>query len=240
MVDCDCEVCRSSDPRDNRTRSSILVEEGDVRILVDTSTDFRFQALRAGIDRLDAVLMTHAHADHLYGLDDTRTLSWDAPLPVYGNSDTMREIEMRFDYVFKKTQKGGGKPNLQLYPLSGEPVSVSGIKVLPVPVKHGNLDIYGYRFENFAYLTDCSSIPEESYSLLEGVTRVVIGALRYRPHATHFNFAEAIEALERIGPERAWFTHLCHNAGHSSLSLELKNRRNPRIQPAYDGLVIAV
>ena len=241
VVGCECDVCRSKDPKDTRTRSSILVEHEGAVILVDTSTDFRFQALREGIRRIDAVLMTHAHADHLLGLDDTRSLSRARPLPLYGSPDTLREIRKRFDYAFKQTQVGGGKPNIDLRALGHEPRAVAGIDVVPVPIKHGDLDIYGFRFGKFAYITDCSRIPDESVSLLSGVETLVIGALRYRPHATHFTIEEAIAASDVIGASRVWFTHICHDVCHKSLVEELSRRRiGPTIQPGYDGLVITV
>ncbi len=242
VVGCKCDVCRSEDPKDKRSRSSILVEENDAVILVDTSTDFRTQALSKGLSRIDAILMTHGHADHLYGLDDTRSLSRDKPIPLYGSPDTLSEIRTRFDYVFKNTQVGGGKPNIDLRILNGEHVTVAGVDVLPVPIKHGDLNIYGFRFGSFAYITDCSEIPQESMELLAGVEALIIGALRYRPHATHFSIDEAIAASAKIGATRVWFTHLCHDVRHGTLVEELSrgNYGNPTILPGYDGLEIAV
>ena len=242
VVGCECEVCRSTDPKDTRTRSSILVENNGAVILVDTSTDFRFQALREGIRRIDAILMTHAHADHLLGLDDTRSLSRDRPLPLYGSPETLGEIQTRFDYAFKKTQVGGGKPNIDLRTLNGEQTDVAGVDVVTVPVKHGDLDIHGFRFGRFAYITDCSRIPDESINLLTGVETLVIGALRYRPHATHFTIDEAIAASEAVGASTVWFTHICHDVRHASLVEELSGKANngPTIRPGYDGLVLTV
>jgi len=240
VVGCNCEVCTSTDPRDNRSRSSILIESKDTTVIVDTGTDFRFQALRAGIQHLDAVLMTHAHADHLHGLDDTRSLTYEDPLDVYGSADTLAEIKKRFDYVFTKTQIGGGKPNIVLKNHNGKTINAGELSIIPVPVMHGDLLIYGYRIGSFAYITDCSGIPEPSMRLLKGVTVLVINALRYRPHPTHFNIAQAVEAARGIGAHEVWLTHMCHKISHQKLTdeLEVHNNKDRRVLPAYDGLVI--
>ncbi len=236
VIGCRCDVCRSMDLRDKRTRSSILVEKNHAQILVDTSTDFRIQALREGINRLDAIIITHAHADHICGLDDTRSLTWDKPLPLYASQFVADEIRTRFDYIFRDLQTGGGKPKIDLRITDGDTMNIEGIEVLPIPVKHGDLDITGYRFSNFAYITDCSHISKESYRLLKGVDTLVIGALRYKPHTTHFSISEALEASEKIGARRTWFTHLCHDVCHAALSKELKDGVNP----AYDGMVLTL
>ena len=242
VVGCGCEVCTSQDPRDNRTRSSILIEHQGHVILVDAGTDFRFQALRTGINRLDSILMTHAHADHLHGLDDTRSLTYNKSLEVYGSKDTIAEIRNKFDYVFKSTQLGGGKPNLRLIDHRGEEISINGIRILPIPVKHGELDIFGYRIGEFAYITDCSEIPSSSFSLLAGIRILVINALRYRPHPTHFSIDRALEVSGKIGAEEVWLTHLCHEVSHKTLTddLERINGDGRRTLPAYDGLEIIV
>lgn len=242
MIGCNCEVCRSTDPHDKRTRSSILIEHEDTVVLVDTSTDFRFQALRAGIRHLDAILMTHAHADHLHGLDDTRSLTFDKTITVYGSKNTIDEIRKRFDYVFTPLRFGGGKPNLRLRDHHGSKLSVGGLSIVPVPVQHGNLPIFGYRIGPFAYITDCSGVPDSSLGLLGGVSHLVINALRYRPHPTHFNIEEAVETAGKIGAKEVWLTHLCHEVGHKQLTRELESGNNEkrRILPAYDGLEIDV
>jgi phosphoribosyl 1,2-cyclic phosphate phosphodiesterase len=238
VIGCSCDVCTSKDPHDKRTRSSILVEHENIAILVDTTTDFRFQALKADIKHLDAVLMTHAHADHLHGLDDTRSLTYSRRLGVYGSSDTLEEIRKRFDYIFTGSQIGGGKPKLALYDHGGREISIGGLSIVPIPVLHGGLPIYGYRFGTFAYITDCSHIPESSIALLEGVHFLIINALRYRPHPTHFSIEQSVEAARSIGAREIWLTHLCHDISHSKLmdELELENSGNCRILPAYDGL----
>ena len=234
VVGCKCSVCTSDDPRNSRTRCSAMVDVQGLRILIDTSTEFRLQALRGGIDRVDAVLYTHAHADHLHGLDDTRSLSWGGPIPLYASADTAREIRKRFEYIFTPSQKGGGKPKVDIVEIGPDSFEVKNVRIQPIPIKHGDLDIFGFRIGGFSYLTDCSAIPGPSYSLLDGTEILVIGALRYRPHATHFSVSEALEACRRIGAQRAYLTHICHDLDHGTLEQELP----PNVRPAYDGLEI--
>ncbi|MES1255226.1 MAG: MBL fold metallo-hydrolase [Acidobacteriota bacterium] len=248
-IGCDCAVCRSADPRDRRLRPSIVVElqpEGPqpplasaVRsILIDTSTDLRTQALTHDLRRVDAILFTHSHADHVLGLDETRRYNamQEAPIGCYGASDTLADIRGMFSYIFRPPrQHGGGVPQLKLFELAG-PFTMGGLDIVPVPLWHGRLPILGYRMGAFAYLTDCSRIPDASWSLLEGVRVLVIGALRHRPHPTHFSVAEALEAVARIGPTRAYFTHICHDLPHAETCAALPDG----VQLAYDGLVLDV
>lgn len=238
VIGCPCPVCASRDPRDIRYRSSILIEEGGASILVDSGPEFRLQALRAHISRLDAMLLTHAHADHLHGLDDVRPLSKSAPLRVYGNGDALRELKERFAYIFRETQAGGGKPRLDLVEAeSGRPLEICGIVVLPILIYHGKLPVLGWRVGDFAYLTDCSRIPEESFDLLSGVRVAVIDALRPAPHPTHFSLDEAIAAARRIGASQTWLTHICHDASHEELERLCAERgRDVGARPAWDGL----
>ena len=241
-INCDCKVCTSDDPHDKRTRASIWIRRDEASIIIDTSTDFRQQVLREHVKRIDGLLITHCHADHVHGLDDIRPYTFKNSIPVFGNEWTIREFEERFSYIFKKTQRGGGKPKISLNVISdkmlesSEVIMINGAAILPVPLKHGELDVLGYRIDNFAYLTDCSSIPEESYRKLEGVEYLIIDALRYRPHSTHFTIPQAIEAAERIGAKRTWFTHLCHDVLHKDLKQDLPQG----VAPAYDGLKIIV
>ncbi len=230
---CGCEVCTSTDPRNTRTRCSVWIEDGNTSVLIDTSTDFRAQSLREGIPAVDAIFFTHAHADHVHGLDDIRPYCWVKTIPVYGNSATIREIENRFSYIFNRTQKGGGKPKIILNEMD-YPVTTNGLKIIPVPIIHGSLGIFGFRVGGFAYLTDCSEIPGASYPLLEDLEVLVIGALRYRKHETHFSVSQALEEVTKIGPERTYFTHICHKLEHKRLISELPDH----VRPAWDGLTL--
>jgi phosphoribosyl 1,2-cyclic phosphate phosphodiesterase len=212
------------------------VETDGTSILVDTSTDFRTQALREGIRSIDAVLYTHPHADHIHGLDDIRPLSRHEPIPLFGSQETLDEIAARFAYIFRATQRGGGKPRVDLRAIGPAPFTAAGVSVTPIPILHGTLPIFGYRIGDFAYLTDCSRIPAESYQLLAGLEVLVIGALRRRPHETHFSLDEALEEIQRIRPARAYLTHICHDLEHSELLGELPSH----VRPLYDGLRISI
>ena len=235
VIGCDCDVCRSADPRNNRTRTSVLIQDQGRTLLIDTSTDFRRQALDADIRRIDAVLYTHDHADHISGLDDLRPFNFRQAeeIPVYGNQATMDNIRRRFSYIFENTQRGGGKPQIIMNNVDG-PFVAADFHVTPVPLLHGQLSILGYRIGNFAYCTDVSEIPESSYSLLDGLDVLVIDALRYKPHPTHFSLEEALEAIDRIRPKQAFLTHMTHSFEYTILEGQLPDH----IHPAYDGLVI--
>ena len=238
MIGCACAVCRSSDPRDRRWRPSIYLELPDVAVLVDTSTDLRSQALRFSVARVDAILFTHGHADHVLGLDEVRRFNelQNASIPCYADARTVAELRRTFAYVFDaRTPPGGGLPRLDLFPLCGE-FSLGRQVVVPVPLLHGRRTILGYRVGSFAYLTDCSAIPDASWPLLEGVEWVVIDALRHRPHPTHFNVAQALEAVARLEPAGAWFTHIAHDLPHAETCAALPDG----VDLAYDGLTVDV
>ena len=237
MIACDCLTCHSEDPHDKRLRPSIYVQMDDgTSILVDAGPDLRQQALTHDLRRVDAILFTHGHADHILGLDETRRFSGvqKRPMICYGDAMTLSEVRKMFAYVFDpSTPRGGGLPELELVPVKG-PFRVGDHEVLPVPLMHGDRPILGFRFGQFAYLTDCSRIPDESWPLLHNLDAVVVDALRLRPHPTHFSLSEAIEAARRIAARRTWFTHMCHDLPHGDT-----NARLPRgMELAYDGLVV--
>jgi phosphoribosyl 1,2-cyclic phosphate phosphodiesterase len=258
VVGCACPVCRSEDPRDKRLRASLYIAgRGGERALIDTGPEFRLQAIRAGINQLDALFLTHAHADHIHGMDDVRPLSRERPLPVYGNGETIRELRERFSYVFRETQRGGGKPRLLPEEISG-PVRIGGLRFTPVPVKHGNLDIFGWKIEEAGdpgsgdagrsalYLTDTSEIPESSRPLIGGPEILIIGGLRQRPHETHFSFKQALDEAVRTGARRTWLTHICHDSSHREIEdycrayREEKGLSGLTMEPAYDGLELSL
>jgi phosphoribosyl 1,2-cyclic phosphate phosphodiesterase len=239
MIGCHCEVCRSTDPRDTRLRPSIYVDiPGHAAILVDTTPDFRQQALTHGIERIDAVLFTHSHADHILGLDELRRFNWmqGAPIPCYASVDTWAHIRRTFYYAFDGAPRiGGGVPKLEPHDITG-PVVVNGVHVTPVPLWHGDTSILGFRFGRFAYLTDCSRLADEAWAIIDGVETLVIDALRERPHTTHFTVDEALEVIARVKPRRAYTTHMSHELGHAATSARLPEG----VELAYDGLVLEV
>ena len=237
MIGCECAVCRSDDPRDVRTRPSVYVTLPDgTSVVIDTSPDFRAQALRHRLPRVDAVLYTHGHADHVMGLDDLRRFNHlqRGRIPCYGDAQTIDELRRMFSYMFDRaTPSGIGLPEMDLFAVHG-PFSLGGVEVIPVPLWHGRRLVQGYRIGSLAYLTDCSAIPDSSWELLEGVDTIVIDALRHRAHPTHFTVAEALAAVERVGPARAWFTHICHDLPHAATTASLPEG----VELAYDGLSV--
>jgi phosphoribosyl 1,2-cyclic phosphate phosphodiesterase len=235
VIGCDCAVCTSSDPRNKRLRPGVRLELPGGTAIVDTPTDLRQQALLYGLDRVDAVLYTHGHADHLMGLDELRVFNFrqQSSIPCYVPPSAMTAIRRTFAYVFEEGQEGGGKPRIDLLPIDDTPFTLLGAEVVPVPVLHGELEVFGYRIGAFAYVTDVSFSPEESVARLAGVEVLVLGALRFRPHTTHFSIPEAIVAAQRIGARRTLFTHLAHDVDHSN-----PGELPPGIELAHDGLVL--
>ena len=237
MIGCTCAVCRSADPRDRRLRPSIFLDvPGRAGILVDMTPDLRQQALARGLSRLDAVLFTHSHADHILGLDEIRRFNFmqGAAIPCYAAAEVWQSIRRTFYYVFDEIpRQGGGIPKIDAHEITG-PFDAAGVHVVPVPLLHGRMPILGFRFGDLAYLTDCSAIPDESWPLVAGVETLIIDALRDKKHSTHFTVDEALEAIARIAPARAYLTHMSHDLGHA----ETNARLPPGVELAYDGLVL--
>jgi phosphoribosyl 1,2-cyclic phosphate phosphodiesterase len=237
-IGCHCDVCSSTDPRDNRLRPSILVSYEGRNVLIDTTPDFRSQALRARIERLDAVLFTHSHADHIMGLDDVRPFNFRqrGQIPIYAAPETMAAIRRSFPYIFDSAKKESNVPQLDAREISGAPFDVFGVEFQPVPILHGSQTIYGFRFGEAAYLTDHSDIPEESMQRLRGLDVLFLDALRYKPHPTHSTVDRSVKTAQALGVRRAFFTHICHDLGHARAESLLP----PHIRLAYDGLELTV
>lgn len=237
VIGCSCPVCLSTDSRNNRLRPSILIGLEGKNLLIDTATDFRTQALRFGVGHLDAVLFTHWHADHVFGLDDIRIFNAYQKniIPCYGNKETVGHLRNIFSYAFETTQEGGGKPRIELMPIH-EKFELFGRRVEPVEVYHGRLKILGYRLGRMAYVTDCSKIPEKSMDRLKNLDVLILGALRYTPHPTHFSLDEALRIVDRLAPGKAYLTHLSHAFDHDKTNHELPDH----VSLAYDGLRLAL
>lgn len=234
---CSCAVCSSENPRDKRLRPSVLLRWDGGSVLIDTATDLRLQALRNRIERVDAVLYTHGHADHILGLDDLRLYNWrqGQPVPAYGSPRTIRSIERTFWYVFDKRPSENTRPEIALHPVEA-PFDLLGCRIVPIPLIHGRLPILGYRLGKFAYLTDVSEIPAASYGLLDGLDVLVLNALRTRPHPTHLNLEGAQACARRIGAGVTYLTHVSHEVHHETVAAELA----PGVELAYDGLSVDV
>ena len=242
QIGCACAVCRSTDPRDRRSRSGAVVESGGRAVLIDTPPELRLQLLAASIRQIDAVLYTHEHADHLNGIDDLRVFSVRArgPLCCYGPAETLTRLREGFRYIFDEgvpAFEGTSKPHLALQPLEpGVPTLVAGIPVLPLAFEHGFLRVFGYRFGPIAYITDVKAVPPSADPMLRDLKLLVLNSLWWRPHPTHLSIHEAIATAARLGAEQTFLTHLTHETGHAELAEQLP----PGIAPAYDGLTIEV
>ena len=255
-IGCDCAVCHSTDANDRRMRPSILIDlggqtdrhapasagspiAGGLRyVLVDTATDLRTQARAYNVRRVDAILFTHSHADHILGLDEVRRYNaiQQTAIGCYADGRTLGDLRRVFSYIFDaRPRPGGGVPRLSLFEIGGA-FSLGGVEFVPIPLMHGPRPILGYRVGSFAYLTDCNQIPDRSWPLLDGVRTLVLDALRDRPHATHFSVSEALAVVDRLGPERTFFTHICHDLPHAATCARLP----AGVELAYDGLVLDI
>lgn len=241
VVGCDCEACTSDDPRDRRTRHGAIVETGDNRLLVDTPPELRLQLLAAGVDRIDAVWFTHVHADHIHGVDDLRVFTVRrGDMPAYVPREYAAKMRAHFEYIFDdaiQPPMGSSKPRIRLHEFDTEPLTVLGRDFTPVLVPHGGVTVYGFRVGKLGYVTDGKLLPPEAVDILRGVDVLVLNALWFgRPHASHFNVEEAVDAARVVGARSTYLTHLTHRVTHA----ELLERLPPGVHPAYDGLVVEV
>ncbi|NLX05853.1 MAG: MBL fold metallo-hydrolase [Phycisphaerae bacterium] len=234
MIGCFCPVCTSEDSRDVRTRCSVLVEVPQGNIIIDTPPEFRLQCIAHRVTRVDAVLFTHAHADHIFGLDDIRRFCFmqSGPIPCYGSEKTIRSLQKVFSYAFSDpAETYSERPRLVPMVVSG-PFSLLDRTVSPLPLAHGRDTVFGFRFGNWAYCTDCSGIPPETAEQLHGLDLLILDGLRYTPHPTHFNVDQALAQIERLGPRTAYLTHIAHEIRHA----ELAPRLPENVHLPYDGL----
>ena len=232
-IGCDCAVCHSSDSHDRRTRPSVLLEYNDKVVLIDTTPDFREQAIREHIRKIDAVLYTHTHADHILGIDDLRPLSFHRPekIPLYAQPEATEVLRGMFSYIFDAEYKYGGLAQVELKTINGT-VELFDARFEPIKVIHGDTEIIGYRFGSAAYLTDFSEIPEESFTQLSDLDILFLDALRHKPHPTHSTVDNSLRIVERVKPKRAFFTHICHDLPHEATNAALP----PHVRLSHDGM----
>lgn len=238
LIGCDCRVCTSHDPKDKRLRTSVFIEHHDTNIVIDTGPDFRQQMLRENIRKVDAVLFTHEHKDHIAGLDEVRAFNFihQMVMPVYATERVQNAIKREFAYIFAE-EKYPGIPQIELKTISNQTFDVSGIKVIPIEVMHHKMSVKAFRIGNFTYITDANYISEDEKEKIKGSEIIVVNALRKNHHISHFTFEEAIELMEELKPKKAFFTHISHQLGtHEEVGLELPDY----IRLAYDGLSIEV
>jgi len=236
VIACECEVCRSPDPHDNRLRSAIMIEDKGTCVVVDAGPDFRQQMLREKVRNVDAILLTHEHADHIFGLDDIRSFNWvrKAPMDIYCEARVDKNLRSIFEYVFSE-EKYPGIPQMNLVPINGLPLTIGALEIVPVRVMHHQLPVYGFRVGKFAYLTDFSTIADEELEKLNGVEVLVIDALRKESHISHLSLSEAITIINKINPCKAYITHISHQMGlHNEVMKELPEG----VELGYDGEVL--
>jgi len=238
MIGCRCAVCTSTNPRNRRTRASALLEFDGRNVLIDTSIDLRFQALAAGLDRVDSILFTHQHADHICGFDDVRRFCslQRTCIPCYGNAATVKHVQRVFDYALTSAEKDFFDVPVASFTAIDGPVELFGRRVTPVPLVHGRWPCFGYRLGDFAYCTDVKEIPPASLELLRGLDTLVLGALRHRPHPTHFTVEQALAVVAELKPRRALLTHIAHDLEHEATNAALPEG----MELAYDGLEFEV
>jgi phosphoribosyl 1,2-cyclic phosphate phosphodiesterase len=238
MIGCHCKVCSSLDPRDKRLRPSVLIRFGPHRVLIDTSPDFRYQALRSGLERLDAILYTHSHADHILGLDDVRPFNFMQrnEIPIYGSPETLAVIERTFRYVFEDEPTESSKPQIVPRAFDHNPIPIAGLDFQPIRLEHGQGPVHGFRFGDCAYLTDHSAIPPGAAHELEGLDVLFLDALRHNPHPTHSTIEQSLRTVGLLKPKRAFFTHISHDLSHATVEARLPSG----VRLAFDGLEIPI
>ena len=240
IITCECEVCRSNDPKDRRLRTSILIESGGTTICIDAGPDFRYQMLRAKVTKLDAILITHQHKDHIGGLDDARPLIFvqGAPMTVFASPEAQEEIKREYSYAFaNEDERYPGAPTFNLINLDESPININGIIIEPIELKHFTLKSYAFRIGDFAYVTDLSELSENAFNKLKGVKYLIIEALRKREHYSHINLSQAIDIAQRLEVDKAWFTHVSHEMGKAA---DVNPTLPKNMMLAYDGLEIEI
>lgn len=238
LIACNCEVCTSTDPRDQRLRTSVWVQHPRASLVIDSGPDFRQQMLRAGVQQLDALLFTHAHKDHIAGTDDVRAFNYKQkkPMPIYADLRVQNALRREFYYAFEDTRYPG-IPELHLIEIDDNPFELNGLRIVPLPVMHMNLPVKGFRIGPLAYITDANAIPDSTMNLIQGCEVLVINALRQTPHPSHFTLEQALEQAERIGAQYTYFTHLSHQMG---LHHRVEQRLPQGVSLAYDGLKLSI
>lgn len=240
IITCNCDVCRSNDPRDKRLRTSILIESEGTTICIDAGPDFRYQMLRANVSKLDAILITHEHKDHIGGLDDARPLIFvqGAPMTVFASPEAQEEIKREYSYAFaNEDERYPGAPTFNLIEIDGSPIRINNLTIEPIELRHFTLKSYAFRIGDFAYVTDLSELSEEAFNKLKGVKYLIIEALRKREHYSHINISQAIDIAQRLGVDNAWFTHVSHEMGKAA---DVNPTLPENMILAYDGLVIEI